>query len=303
MSIHKRRIVTVIFVLLFFILAPLIVFYAKGDIWSNGFNFLKTGGIFVRATESGSEIYINGKLEDTTNFFSRDYFIKNLRPVTYEIVVKKTGYNDWKNNLRVYSNRVTETRAFALPAKIEAVDIPEFNKTEVSAGTTTKTILKLNPDYDQAKKMFLDSYWADQILTVKSTTTGKISKYLPGTKENPIESRHMLAWAEGKDVFVSWTGNPDSIPKYFCEDGGFEIKCQNTLKVYSFESNVRSLDYFLGDTEIILVAAGDRVEAIEAETNPDNRPQVVYEGDKPDFRLSGSSIIIKVGKLYKEINI
>ena len=79
MSILKRRILTVCFILLFLILAPLIIFYANGTIMGEGWNILASGGIFIRSMESRSELYVNGKEKDIIGFFTRDYLLKNLK--------------------------------------------------------------------------------------------------------------------------------------------------------------------------------------------------------------------------------
>lgn len=304
MSILKRRILTVVFVLVFLVLAPMIVFYANGNILGDGWNVLATGGVYVRSMESGSQLFINGKLKDTTNFFTRDYFLKNLKPATYNVLVKKEGYNEWTNKVKVYANRVAETNVFMLQTDIKSLEIKEFLETEKTVGTTTKTILKLNPDYEMVKALFSTTSNKEKYLTVLSTTTGKKIQYVSGVKENPVTNRHTVIWKEGKDVYIGWTGSFDSSPKIFCEEEKGNMKCKDAFKVYSFENDVDDIDFFPGESEVIMVSVGSKIYAVEAEINLDKKPQVIYNGKKPNFQISSNNIIyIKDSGYFGQVEI
>ena len=108
MRIIKKKIKLIIFFIIFIIVSPVIILYAKGDIFTNGWNILITGGIYVTKAPIGSDILLNGKLKDTTSFFNRDTLIKSLRPGVYEISVKKDGYNTWTNKIKVSGNLVSD---------------------------------------------------------------------------------------------------------------------------------------------------------------------------------------------------
>jgi len=292
MTIVKRRILTGCFVLLFFVLAPLIIFYANGTIMGEGWNILATGGISVRGMKSGAELYVDGKLKDNISFFTRDYFLKNLKPDTYTILVKKEGYNEWTNQIRVYANMVSESNVFMLPTKIITTEVKKFLETTEENGTTTKTVFKLNPDYDMVKTIF--------------SSSSVLVKYIsnsPGIKENPIEKRNISVWSQDDDVFIGWKGGPDSSPTIFCEDSDFGIKCRDQFKVYSFEEKINGLDFFPGESEVVVVAVGNNIYAIEAEENPNKKPQILYHGKKPNFIIFNDIIYIKDGDFFGQIGI
>jgi hypothetical protein len=293
MTRFKRRILSAIFILLFLILAPIIAFYANGNILGGGLNILATGGIFLKSMESGSELYLNNKLKDTTSYFTRDYFLKNLRPGTYDVLVKKPGYNDWTNVIKVYANRVSESNVFVLPEKISIQEIKPTIEIQKIVGTTTVKSLKPNPNYITVKSFFDETFTTKSSLLVVSTTTGLTTKYLLGTKENPIKSRHFYVWSENNDVFIGWDGGINSSPKMFCEETKDNIKCSANLKVYSFSSAVQTVDFFPGESEVLVVALGDKVYAVEAEQNPSKKLQLLYSGTKPDFRIVNNIIYIK----------
>lgn len=304
MSIVKRRVLTIFFILLFLVLAPMIIFYANGNILIDGWNILATGGISVRSMELGSKIFVNGKYKDTTSFFNRNYFLKNLRPGIYTVLVKKDGFNDWAKKIKVYANRVVESDVFMLPAKINTTEIKEFLEAESAIGTTTKKISQLNPNYITIKNLFKDSLILEKYISVLSTTTGKIIKYAPGTKENPIKSGRLSIWKEKGNIFMNWNGKIDSSPKIFCEEFDKDLKCKNQLTVYSFGSNVRSIDFFPDEPGVIIVSVENMVYAVEADDNSLKKPQILYSGINPDFRVFDSNTIyIKDGKFLGQIEI
>lgn len=294
---------TVCFVLLFFILAPLIIFYANGTIMGDGWNILASGGISIQGMESGSDLFIDGKFKDRISFFTRNYFLKNLKPDIYTILVKKDGYNEWTNKITVYPNLVSESSVFMLPIKITTLKIEKFLEIGGENGTTSKKILKPNPDYDMVKTLFEGNLFLGKSASVLSTNVGTSTVYIPGTKENPIENRHIYIWADGGEVFIGWNGDLDSSPKIFCKDSSINIKCQDYFKVYSFNNKVNNLDFFPGESEVIVAVVGENIYAIEAEDNLDKKPQTLYQGTKPDFRIFNNKIYVKDGEFFGLIEI
>jgi len=304
MTIIKRRILTGFFMLLFLVLAPIIIFYANGTIMGDGWSILASGGISIRSMESGSELFINGKLKDKISFFKRDYFLKNLKPDIYTILVKKPGYNEWTNKIKVHANMVSESNVFMLPTEITITEISKFLETGDSISTTTKQSLKKNPDYEMVGNLFNDDLIIGKYISVLSTTTGVITKYALGTKENPVKNRYISIWSQDKDVFIGWNGNIDSSPTIFCKDStNINIKCQTELKIYSFDEKVNQLDFFPGESEVVIVAVGNGIYAIEAEENPDKKPQMIYSGKNPDFVVFNNIIYIKDDNFFGRVEI
>jgi len=295
MTMLKRRILTGIFSLLFLILAPIIIFYANGTIMGDDWNILATGGVLVRSMESGSQLFVNGKLKDITSFFTRDYFLKNLRPGVYTILVKKDNYNDWSNMITVYPNKVVESIVFMLPKEINVTEIKKFIVEDGLSSSSIKQTPKVNPNYEVIDALFSTSSLVKKYVSVLSTTTSTSTKYAIGTKENPIRNRHLLLWSEKDTAFLAWDGDIDSAPKIFCKYIKDTIKCDSQLIVYSFETKIINLDFFLGETEKILVLMGDKIYAIEAEQNQNKKPQLLYKGKNPDFRVFNNIIYIKDG--------
>lgn len=303
MTLLKRRILTVVFILLFLFLAPIIIFYANGTIMGDGWNILATGGVSIRSMESGSQLFVNGKLKDTASFFTRDYFLKNLRPGIYTILVKKDGYNDLTNKILVYPNKVVESNVFMLPKEIVITEIRKFNTDAEQYATSTKEKPKANPNYEIISALFSTSSMVQKYTSVLQSTTSTTTKYRLGTKENPIKNRRLVLWSDKNSAFLGWDGNIDSAPKIFCEYVKDDIKCDSQLTIYSFSEPIKNLDFFLGNMEIVIVSVGDKIFAIEAEQNPDKKPQLIYSGKKPDFRVLNNTIYIKDDNFLGQVEI
>ncbi len=107
MSLKKRRILFIIIVLLFAIVAPLLLFHTSGyryDFKKN--KFVKTGIIVLAPKPDDVEVYINNektKLERQENGFR----ITNLLPDEYLVRIEKEGYISWQKTLLIESQQTT----------------------------------------------------------------------------------------------------------------------------------------------------------------------------------------------------
>ncbi len=109
------KILIVIFAVLFFVGAPLAIFYAQGY----RFNFderklVKTGGFFIKASPAQCMVYIDDEFTKNTDFIFGESFIKNLLPKEYKIRVEKNGYVSWEKTLRVEKEMVTKAENITL---------------------------------------------------------------------------------------------------------------------------------------------------------------------------------------------
>jgi hypothetical protein len=290
MTIIKRKILTVFFILLFIILAPIIVFYANGNIIIKGWNILATGGIFVRSMENGALLYIDNKLETKISYFNRNYLIKNLKPGNYTLLVKKVNYNDWSKEINVVANQVTEANVFMLPYKTTISEVKKNIESETLIGSTTQA-LRLNPIYSDISNLFSEKLVLKKNISIFSTTTKKEITYIYGSKENPINDGHLNIWRDGGDLFISWNGSVDSIPNYFCDVLVENTQCYEQIKIYSFESAIKNLDFYPGRQGVVIFSSGNGIYAIEVENNPLKKPQILYKGKNPDFRVYNSNTI------------
>ena len=104
---------------------------------------------------TGSQIYLNGKLKDTTSFFSRNFLIRNLKPGIYGVSVRKNSYNVWNEQITVSTTLVADASVFMLPGTINQNVILKYVAT---SGTATSTITaKKNPEYSEISVLFATS--------------------------------------------------------------------------------------------------------------------------------------------------
>lgn len=283
----------VTFAILFIVISPIIVLYANGDVFSNGWSLLKTGGIYVSSAPIGSEIYLNDKLKDKVSFFNRDILIKNLMSGEYEIQVRKIGYNNWTKKINVENNLVADADVFMLQKKVEVQNIPKYIL-DASNGSTSSIKIK-NPEY------------TDMIALFAATTT-KLSKALSiigvdfknnlGTAKSPIMNGRLGLWKEKEKIFVKWFGDNDNAPKYLCDN---TLDCTKTMLVIELPIEPTEISFLLGYDGVILISAQGTVFAMQIDDNTDKIKQIIYMGKDPRFILSAGSLYVKDGDTISEI--
>jgi len=111
MTKRARTVLFIVCATLFILTAPLVILYSQGY----RFDFetkrvVQTGGIYLRTSQRNAEIYLNGKLKDTTSIFTNSCLIENLLPKTYSVEIKKKGYHAWQKNLEVREKQVAEAK-------------------------------------------------------------------------------------------------------------------------------------------------------------------------------------------------
>ena len=117
MSLVIRRVIFVVFLLIFFLISPLVILYAAGYKFSkSGLNFQKTGMFILDSKPKGAKIYLNGKLQQTflkkllsspDSFITTPAKIKNLLPAEYNLTLAAAGYWPWQKKLKIESGAST----------------------------------------------------------------------------------------------------------------------------------------------------------------------------------------------------
>ena len=286
MATLKTKLKLIIFFIIFIVVSPVVVMYATGDIFTDGWNILKTGGIYITKAPIGSEVFVNSKSKDTTSFFQRDVLVKNLRPGTYEVTVKKDGYNVWTNTIKVVNNLVSDANVFILPTKIELDEIFKFAVFKNGVATTTNTKIK-NQEYVDVLVVFSSS---SPIINKKLLATSTVDfKSNLGTKNSPIMSGKIGLWLEKNIINLAWFGNNDNAPKYLCD----ELDCLKTISISDFKENIKKVNFLPGYEDAIVILLSDKVVAVQIEKGLNKTPQLIYKGTNPDFRIIDGDLYIK----------
>lgn len=111
MTIIQRRLYLLVFVILFFLTAPVIVLFAQGYRFDSVNNiFVHSGSITIKSVPRDVEIFIDGKerKKSSLSIINGSYTINGIRPGVHTITCKKEGYTTWSKTVNVHSGISTE---------------------------------------------------------------------------------------------------------------------------------------------------------------------------------------------------
>lgn len=115
----RSRLILLIFcALLFFFIAPLVLFYSQGYRFDfDEKKFVGTGGLYIQISNTSAEIYLNGKFIRKTGFLANTALIRNLLPKKHDIEIRKIDFWSWKKTLSIEEKKVTRAENILLIKK------------------------------------------------------------------------------------------------------------------------------------------------------------------------------------------
>ncbi|OHA89178.1 MAG: hypothetical protein A2741_02480 [Candidatus Zambryskibacteria bacterium RIFCSPHIGHO2_01_FULL_43_27] len=289
LSSKKRLWYRISLAVIFVIAAPLLILYASGYRLDDAFRLASTGGIYISAPQSGVEIYVDNELIRKTSAFQKNAFVQNLKPADYEIRVTKEDYQEWSKILSVFPETVTEAHSFLLRKEPVLVEVRSLVSAETdgdrATSTATTSIKQIkNPEYDIAIKLFEPI----KTSTLKKATSTDIEKV----------SRKLSVLRDGDILRVTWLGNMDDIPGYFCRN---EI-CKEEI-IINPNSKIRHFDFFPGREDLIIMSLENGIYVSEIDDRSKQNVQKIVEGGGYDFRiLEGDQIYIKKARQIFVLN-
>jgi len=115
MTKKTRTILFFIFICLFLLIAPSVIFYSQGYRFDfENKKLTQTGGLFFKVEPKQVEVYIDNKLAKKTDFFFGSVLIENLLPRKYKIKLEKEGYSPWEKSLDIREREVVEAKNIVL---------------------------------------------------------------------------------------------------------------------------------------------------------------------------------------------
>ncbi len=252
MSRKFRTFLFIFFVMMFVIATPCLVLYAQGyrlnwPLESGKKLIVMTGGLFVKTQPKQADIYVNGKLEDQTDFFFGSALVENLLPRPYQIEIKKSGYQPWQKTLEIKEKEVTEIRNITLFPEHTAFDAVEKNASgalisadgqkivlrgqddngwnlklyDISKGVTSK--LAGEKDFSAKGAQFNDWSWTDaKTISISVFANNATSSYSIAIDKNPARlSKNPAANASSTPEIASAESNGNA---YSLDKDGFIIK-------------------------------------------------------------------------------
>lgn len=266
LSKNRRLVYLLFFSAVFVICVPLFILYAKGyrfDI-NKAFQISETGGLYINTDQSGISIYVNGEIVRKTSIIQKSVFVQSLKPGTYQVSVSKDAFQTWNKTLKVFPEIVTEARSFSLKKEPTLTEITK-NLNSGDVATSSSRIAVRNPEYALINALF-------------ATST-----------QSTFKVRNILVKNEGGRLHISWTGENDSIPNYFCESS----VCKREIIINS-DADVESFDFFPGRDDLLIIHLENGVYVSEIDDRSPQNIQSIVLGTDYDFRVKdGSEIYLK----------
>lgn len=175
MTRQKRRILFYIFSATFLFISPFIIFYAAGRIPDlSTFNFIKTGGIFVKSKTTNLNVFLNNEFQKETSFLSGGAILTNIKIGRYILKIEKQEYKPWYKSVDVLPERVTELRnILILPEKINIELVKEIGG----------DLISISPD--SSRLLFEKKEKSSKVISIFNTQAQK-SYLVSQINKNPI---------------------------------------------------------------------------------------------------------------------
>lgn len=253
---------------MFALAVPITLLYTAGYRIGPDLHLYKTGGLYISSPLSGSKIFINNKEEKETNILQNGLFAQSLRPGKYSIIVAKDGYWPWAKTLQVKAELVTESKAMLIPKNPEGKIVLKENYTPVEITKYDEILQELKKLNTPLKTTGKNAATTEQIKTryTRVTSNEKQELFL-NDKENKIE--------------ISWKGNKESLPYYFCDDSG----CHEKITIFQSKYKIRNADFHPIRKDIIIIAIQEGIFALEIDGRGGRLIQPIYKGKAPIFTV------------------
>lgn len=269
LSQKKRRWYLSGFILLFLICLPVTIFFANGFRFKAGYGFVRTGGIFISVPYADAVVSMNGKEIGTSGLLKRGFYIDDLSPDSYIILVEREGSRPWYRTLVVEQKIVSDARALLIPQEIEAISLAYGTSTASSTRIVSRT------EYNR--------YLAAFLLPAATTTAG-------ASGESVV--------IEGGDAFVRLT-DPYALPtSNFCGRPSF---CVSEIPIEQGKQISTNAAFFGGG--VVYATEEGGVFLAEADIRPTAVSVPLYPRRDSEFRIIEGHLIIKDGATLYEIEL
>lgn len=266
---RHRRFYFICFGILFFLSIPLVTAYALGYRFDDSYRLVSTGGIALTNVENDSQVYVNYSEKESSAFTQKTFYVQNLVPKDYFVVVARDGYWSWAKHLSVNSKMVTEASVLMVPKRPHVIPVSEYISRDDSMGFFSK-----------------NSTTSQELNSVYQTVQGLFSEKRVSSRQMPIVKGRVAVWNEKGVLFTRRSGQNETEASIF----------------YIWPKPVRQLDFFPGRRDAVLLLADDGLYALEMDQRLEQNYQPVYLGKDLDFRISDDDVLyLKQGELYFEV--
>lgn len=277
-----RRTYLTLLILLFIILVPVTILYSTGYRLGEHFTVVKTGGIYIGLNEPGARLFLNGKFVQGASILKNGFFVQDLTPRVYHVIIEKEGYRKWEKVLEVAPQRVVEASAFILPQEITFKEISPVIQ-ERNGNISNEEYIALNALF--ATSTTETSISLDEISSVFATST-------KGRNITNIKKKgDIILWQEGDIVYARWVSDRQNAPSYFCEG----VLCGNEIQIN--KTPIRFFDFHPHSNELLVIGTSDGIGITEIDPRIPRNTQMFYQSEGVDTRVVGDTVFIKNGNL------
>jgi hypothetical protein len=270
-------------VLLFFIVTPILGFYAAGYRLGDNWVLVKKGGLFIDTGISKAKILLDKELISETGLFDKTYFIKDLTPGRYTIRVEKEGFQSWEKTVMVYPQSVTKFMPFLLPISPNIIPVPMYVSMATSSSATSSVKNIYNNEYDTVTLLFS-----------KKETNRKV-----GATSTIIISNRVAIVIDKTGMIAEWQGSEEGVPYFFCE----YITCAKRVRIPTPEDPILYVDFFPGRNDAALVTTPSGIYLVELDGRSGHAAQVFIQKFGINFRVSDrGEIFVKDGMNYYQVD-
>lgn len=278
LSNKKRRSYFYLFVLLFLGMIPVIVLHVQGYRLDNNFSIVRVGGLYIGEVDSDVEVFLDDVLQENMKELKRGFFVEDLYPARYSVLVKKDGFVSWGKDVIVRAEKVSEVYPLIMSSKVEAHEIPaQVEGTRGFFDPKSSTKLVTNDVFVDTLKLF-----------TKETDSGFITR------------RGVTLWHDDAHVYYVWKGGGVTSAPVFCGDHD----CTATSTVYTALEKISRADFLPGRNDVVLVALPSGIYAVEMDGRYPQHSIQMYYGKNADFRVEdGETLYVKDGQKLFQIDI
>ena len=269
------------------ILAPIFL-YSFGYGVGPGLKIQRTGGIAITASIANATVSTGSFRKKKTSLLTKNTLIKNLVPAEYPVEVKKEGFWEWKKNLSVLSEKVTQRNILLIPletkAEILGTTTPansepylkknslkklDENGKEVTLFSSVKRFWEL-PNSGEYLILGEDKnfYRNKKLETSLATSTLEILKKSKNSFFSE-DGKEIIIW-DDKKIELFWIGEKEKMPLWM-----------NKEHYDSFtSSNIKEAKNYPGQSDYLIIGMENGIWALEKEA-PNNNLAPLYKGKNP----------------------
>lgn len=277
LSKRRRRVYLYALIAVFVLCLPVVMFYANGYRFKSGVGFVRTGSIIVSVSKSDALFSLNGVDVGTSGFLKHNFYVDNLAPGQYQILVTREGDHPWHRTLIVEEELVTDAQAFLVPLEITSVRLVDVAKV---GSSTIATTTKATPHatYEVYRKAFLPS---------SATSTPVVALHKPTSE---------ILSVKGGNVSVLWTDAATLPPSRFCRGPSI---CGTEIPIENGKQNTVGAEFFGGG--VVYTTKEGGVFLKEIDIRPEPLSVQLYPVRGADFRVIDGHLIVKDGNVLYEI--